>query len=218
MLAGLPDVTAHFGRFRVTEISLGDSAVGQFETEPMLAAARLLADARVKVIAWNGTSAGWMGFDADERLCAQIAQETGIPAASSVLGLNEAFRMSGVKRFGLVTPYIDEIQERIVANYAQAGFECVAERHLGERSNFAFAEIGEDRIAEMIREVAAAKPDAISVFCTNLRGAPLVAALEAETGIRIFDSVSTTIWSSLRLADVDPRRIEGWGRLFAEVG
>ena len=28
MLAGLPDVTAHFGRFRVTEISLAEQALG----------------------------------------------------------------------------------------------------------------------------------------------------------------------------------------------
>ena len=49
MLAGLPDVTAHFGRFRVTEISLRDDALEQFDMEPLLAAARLLADAKVEV-------------------------------------------------------------------------------------------------------------------------------------------------------------------------
>jgi maleate isomerase len=65
MLAGLPDVSAHLARFRVTEISLGQRALGQFELEPMLAAAELLADARVASICWNGTSAGWLGFESD---------------------------------------------------------------------------------------------------------------------------------------------------------
>ena len=46
MLSGLPEVSAHFGRFRVTEISLSSSALGQFSAEPMLEAADLLADAR----------------------------------------------------------------------------------------------------------------------------------------------------------------------------
>ena len=31
MLDGLPEVSAHFGRFRVTEISLGAGALGQFD-------------------------------------------------------------------------------------------------------------------------------------------------------------------------------------------
>lgn len=72
MLRDLPEVSAHFGRFRVTEISLRDQALGQFDPVPVLQAARLLADARVDVIAWNGTSAGWLGFDSDERLCESI--------------------------------------------------------------------------------------------------------------------------------------------------
>ena len=40
MLAGLPEVTAHFGRFRVTEISLNPQALGQFDNAPFLDAAR----------------------------------------------------------------------------------------------------------------------------------------------------------------------------------
>ena len=31
MVAGLPEVSAHFGRFRVTEIALSDQALGQFD-------------------------------------------------------------------------------------------------------------------------------------------------------------------------------------------
>ena len=69
----------------------------------------------------------------------------------------------------------------------------------------------------MVREVAKAKPQAITIFCTNLRGAPLVEALEAEIGIPIYDTIATVVWKSLKLAGVDPRRITGWGRLFREV-
>jgi maleate isomerase len=217
MLAGLPDVTAHFGRFPVREISLGEAALGQFESAPILAAARLLADARVGAIVWNGTSSGWLGFAADEALCRAIAAETGIPAGTSVLALNEVFALQGVQRFGLVTPYLGEIQERIVAHYAEAGFICAAERHLGDRGNFSFSEYGEELIASLIREVAAARPDAITVFCTNFRGAGVVEALEAETGIPIYDTVATGLWKAMKLAGADPGRVRGWGRLFREL-
>lgn len=217
MLAGVPDVTAHFGRFRVTEISLSPSAINQFDPEPLLAAAKLLADARVDVIAWNGTSAGWLGFDRDRALCAAIERETGIRATSSVLALDQIFRASGVTRYGLVTPYIDEIQENVIATFAREGYACTAERHLRDRGNFSFSEITSEQIAEMCRAVAAERPQAITIFCTNLRGAPLVPALERELGIPIYDTVATAVWGSLRTAGVNPKLVTGWGRLFAEI-
>lgn len=215
MLSGLPDVTAHFGRFRVTEISLTSGALSQFENGPMIAASDLLADARVGTICWNGTSAGWLGFDADERLCAEIEEETGIPACSSVLALNELFALTGVGRFGLVTPYLDGIQEKIVAVYAGAGFECVAERHLNDPGNYPFSEYAESTIERMVREVAEAKPEAITIFCTNFRGAAIAARMEAETGIPVYDTVSTGLWKAMQVAGADPARVKGWGSMFA---
>ena len=60
MVAGLPVVPVHFGRFRVTEISLRSHShshsLGQYDIDPIFEAARLLADAHVDVIAWNGAA------------------------------------------------------------------------------------------------------------------------------------------------------------------
>ncbi|HXZ93434.1 MAG TPA: aspartate/glutamate racemase family protein [Burkholderiales bacterium] len=217
MLAGLPEASAHFGRFKVTEIALSEQALGQFDDREILRAAELLSHARLHTIGWNGTSSGWLGFERDERLCERISAATGIPACTSVLALNEIFRATGVARFGLVTPYRDDVQARIVANYRRSGFECVAEQHLGLQDNFSFSEVSADRLRAMAREVARAKPQAITVFCTNLRAAPLVEELERELGIPVYDTIATVVWKSLRVAGVDTRRVQGWGRLFREV-
>lgn len=214
MLAGLDEVTAHFARFRVMEISLGDGALGQFDPAPILAAARLLADARVDVIAWNGTSSGWLGFDTDERLCDLITRETGIASTTAVLALNDVMRAAGHRRIALVTPYLHAVQERVVATYRAVGFDVVAERHLNDPGNFSFAEVSADQIAGMVRAVSETRPDCIITFCTNLRAAPLVDALERDVGVPIYDTVATALHGSLRLASIDPRRITGWGRLF----
>jgi maleate isomerase len=217
MLAGLPEVSAHFGRFRVTEIALSERALAQFDDEQILSAAALLADAKLDVIGWNGTSSGWLGFDADERLCRSITERTGIAACTSVLALNEIFTKTGVRRFGLVTPYRDDVQAKLVANYGGAGFECVGERHLNKQDNFSFSEVITDTIREMAREVARSKPEAITIFCTNLRGAPLAEELEAELGIPVYDTISTVVWKALRMSGIDTLRVKGWGSLFREV-
>ncbi|WP_050469525.1 maleate cis-trans isomerase family protein [Herbaspirillum chlorophenolicum] len=217
MIADIPEASAHFGRFRVTEIALSNQALAQFDDSEILRAAELLSHAKVGSIGWNGTSSGWLGFEADERLCRRITDATGIPACTSVLALNEIFDITGVKRFGLVTPYLDDVQAAIVKNYGSAGYECVSERHLRKQDNFSFSEVGADELRAMVREVAKDKPQAITIFCTNLRGAPLVEELEKETGIPIYDTISTVVWKSLRQAGADPSRIRGWGSLFRDV-
>lgn len=210
----LPAVSAHFQRFTVKEIGLSDQALKQFDTRPLVEAARLLNDAQMDVIAWNGTSAGWLGFQTDRDLCAEITRETGVAATTSVLALNEVLEQTGVKRLGLVTPYTADVQQHIIDNYRNLDIEVISERHLNDRGNFSFSEYGADVIANMVRAVAAEKPDAITIFCTNFRGAPLVAELEAELGIPIYDTVNVTVWKTLKIAGIDPSRIRGWGSLF----
>jgi len=215
MVAGVPGVTAHFSRFRVTEISMGDKSQNQFDERTILDAAKLLADAHVDVICWSGTSASWLGFERDRALCARITEVTGIPATTSVLALNDLLAAQGARTLGLVSPYVEDVQQRIVANYAALGIKCVAERHLDLTVNFSFAEVAPDTLRAMLREVAQQRPDAITVMCTNLHGAPLVDEMERELGIPIYDSVATVVWKALKIAGADARHVKGWGGLFA---
>jgi maleate isomerase len=218
MLRSVPEISVHFGRFRVTEISHRSGATDQFAQEPMLQAAGLLVDAHVNAICWNGTSACWLGLNRDRDFCSALSRATGVPATSSILALFEVLRRAGLQRVALVTPYTDRVQELIVETFAAEGLTVTDEQHLNLVENFAFGEVPARKIAEMIRAVAAKGPQAILVLCTNLRAAPLVAELEAEIGLPVLDSVATAIWGALRLTRVPPGRIRGWGRLFEDFG
>ena len=214
ILRKVPYVSVHFSRLPVTEISLADTALKQFELESYLSSAKLLADAMVHVIGWNGTSASWTGFVDDERLCEMISRKFGVAATTAVLAINELLVSFDAKRISFVTPYVDEIQLKINETYQDAGYECVAEHHFGEQVNYAFAEIGEDEITAAIRSVAQAEPDAIVIMCTNLGAAQLVDPLEKELNIPILDSVSAFTWKAAQICGIDTRNITGWGRLF----
>lgn len=214
MLASLPAVTAHFGRFKVTEIALTQSALRQFDDSEILRAAELLAHAKVDVIAWNGTSASWLGFDRDERLIERIKDATGIEARTCVLGYRDVLKRVGISRIGLVSPYTPDVQTRIASVWGANGLTITAERHANISDNFSFAEISEAEIEHMIRAVVADGCDAVAILCTNMRGAGLVYRLEAELGVPIYDSVAVTLWACLDRLGVPMAALRLWGRMF----
>jgi maleate isomerase len=215
MLSGLDEVTAHFARVRVKTVALDESATAQFDLELMLAAARPLADAEPAAIAWNGTSASWLGLEADERLCRSIAEATGIPTIATTTCLVRLLEAAGYTRIGLVTPYTEDVTARIVENLHEAGVEVVAERHLSMSDSFSYGGITGDTIERLIRDVAAGGPQVVVPLCTNLGAAPLADRLERELGVPIYDSVAATACGVLAAAGIDPARVQGWGRLFS---
>ncbi|MGJ8583483.1 MAG: maleate cis-trans isomerase family protein [Marinosulfonomonas sp.] len=208
------EASVHFGRFRVVEISMSEASQSQFELEPILEAADRLAETNPHLIAWNGTSASWLGLEKDRALCAAITERTGVPATSTILAYDALFRSMGVRRLGVVTPYIADIETRMIANYATQGIEVVDAARLDDKGNYSFATYPPAQVGAMIEQVAKAKPDAIAVVCTNFRGAAVAASIEDAIGIPVLDSVSVTAAHCLREVGLDPARVTGWGRVF----
>ena len=77
LLDGVAGITAHFQRLRVLSITLDGGSTGQFDPAPMVAAAEMLADAKVHAICWNGTSGSWLGLEADQRPDPRLAGNRG---------------------------------------------------------------------------------------------------------------------------------------------
>jgi maleate isomerase len=200
LLAGIPQVTAHFQRLRVLSITLEGGSTGQFDPAPMVAAAGMLADAKVHAICWNGTSGSWLGLDADRALCAAVTRATALPCTTATLALHDALRALGARRVGLVTPYLGSVQAAILANLRAEGFAPAAERHLEDPGNFSFAAHAPELVTRLAREVAAEGCDAIAIHCTNFRGLEAAREVRAETGIPVLDSVAVALWGALRAA------------------
>jgi maleate isomerase len=216
MLAGTPEITAHFSRFKVTEIALAPGALAQFDDSEILRAAELLAHAKVDVISWNGTSASWLGFERDRRLKARIEAATGIKASTCVLSLLDLLARLRATKQALVSPYTADVQAKIISTYAAAGITCPAERHLGIADNFTFGTVTEAEIRAMMTEVLASGPEVITILCTNMNGAGLAPEFEAGNDVVVLDSVAVTLWGCLIEAGIRPDVIKGWGRIFTD--
>jgi maleate isomerase len=214
LLAGVPTVSGHYARIGVR--GAVDPFPERYDMDGMLTAARLLADARPDVILWNGSKGGLIGIAHDRALVSAITAETGIAATTSTLALEAVLRDRGLSRIGLVTPYAEAYQARLIAGLGTWGLETVAESHLGLTDNLSYASVPLGTIAGQIDAVAAARPDAILTWCTNYAGALVAAEAEARTGIAVYDATTLPLWASLRMAGVETSPLAArWGSLFA---
>ena len=207
----------HFARVSVQRLALDAQSRGQFRLEPMLAAARLLGEAPLDVIAWNGTAGSWLGRDHDTAIVKAIEAETGVPATTTTLAMFEIYRRYGWTKIGVVCPYVDDVSAAIATEYGRCGLTVVASANLGLESNHDMGNVSAAAIRKQLVDVARAKPDCIAVICTNVSAIPLTAAFEAEFGIPIVDSIAATFVEVTRLAGVDAR-IAGFGQLLAGGG
>jgi maleate isomerase len=215
MLHGLAEVSAHFSRFRVVDVGL--DAVSQFDPAPIVAAASRLGDARVDANVWSGTSGAGQGLDADRRLCAAVTEATGAPATTSTLALLDALEVAGAHRVGLITPYPDDMHDTVASTLSRAGKRATvscSRNHPFSPSNWELSLLPPEELDRLVGEVAAESPDVITTFCTNLAAADRVRGWEKRFGVPVFDSTALAVWAALRLAGVDPARVDGWGQLF----
>jgi maleate isomerase len=195
----LVQATAHFARLAVHDVTLDAISRAQFDLDARMQAARLLCDSGVQAIVWGGTSASWLGVDHDLRFVDRLEAETGLAAGSAVLEIYRQLSEMGARRLGLVTPYTPDVADRIASHLDACGHEVAASILLGATLSRDFAAIGADTLARMIREAAAPGVDAVVIMCTNLRGAEVAEALQAEIGVTVIDSAIATFQAGQRL-------------------
>ncbi|WP_343079229.1 maleate cis-trans isomerase family protein [Ostreiculturibacter nitratireducens] len=124
-----------------------------------------------------------------------------------------AMRALGVRRIGIVSPYIASVAGPIRRAFEAGGFEVPETLSFGEEIEARVARID----PKSIREAALAigrKPGIEAVFlsCTNLRTLDVIDGLEAELGIPVVSSNQALAWHMARsseaaVADTAPGRL-----------
>ena len=208
-----PNVGLHFAR--VAMRGAVDPHPDGYDTEAMLRAAQLLADAEPDVILWAGSKGALVSIEKDEALCSAIKAKTGVEATTPTIALRELSKPE--RRVALVTPYTAPYQKRLMEGLGQLGISCAAERHAGVSDNLAYAEIAPEQIVRMAREAvrdSSAKPDFVLTWCTNFPVASVVEEIERELDISVVDATLLGVKQALSFLGVDPSPARSWGRLF----
>ena len=181
-------------------------------------AAAELASAEVDLILQAGTAAAFFrGIGYDLELINRIAATTGIRATTTLTAVVAALRELGARRLSVVTPYLSEIDAKLVAVLCGSGFEVVAIRGMGLKRSIDMGKVLPQTTYRFAREVSRKAPnaDATLISCGNLRSFEAIEPLETDTGLPVVTSNQAGLWQALRLVGVKDQ-LSGLGRLLKE--
>ena len=159
-----------------------------------LPAARDLGTARPDVVVFGCTSAGALrGNDYDAQLCEQISELTHAPVVSTIGAVRTAIEASGAASIGVITPYVDELNEAIKASIQDDGIPVAGITGLGITDNFQIAEVGPDEIvAFAVRALgplaAEGQIDLVFASCTNFGAMAVRPAIAERLGLPVVTS------------------------------
>jgi maleate isomerase len=186
---GLPGgTTLHTARMYLVETTPEGEAAMLDDHLP--GAIRDLATVRPDVVVFGCTSAGALRGKAYEaELVRRIAETTGAEAISVARAVGEAIKRRGGRRVGVITPYVESLNERIRDSLEADGIEVVGIRGLGIDDNFEIAAVEPERIAELAAEFfRSASVDMLFASCTNFRVLDARDRIEGRLGVPVVTS------------------------------
>ena len=189
-------------------LAIGDAAT-------VAAATRSVTIVEPAVVAYGCTSGSFVTGRAGEAALRDAMISAGARRAVTTSGaLVRAVEALGIGSLAVVTPYPDEVGDRLVAFLAEAGVEVTGSSNMGLTGRI--WEVPDDVTADLVRSTAKAGGDAVFVSCTNLPTYDVIASLEDELDRPVLTANQVTMWAALLEAGVGADEVDTGQRLFAD--
>jgi len=182
------DATLHTARMYLDEVTAEDEAVMLDEHLP--GALRDLATTRPDVVVFACTSAGTLRGNAYEKeLIRRIGERTQARAISVAAAVRRAIAARGARRIGVVTPYVEALNDSIKGSLEEDGFEVAGIRSMGITANVEIGAVEPARIAEFAAaNFRSADVELLFVSCTNFRALDAREQIEQDLGVPMVTS------------------------------
>jgi maleate isomerase len=180
--------TLHTARMRLEETT--PEAESAMLDEHLPISVRDVGSARPDVVVFGCTSAGALrGNDYEAHLIDRISRETGAPTVSVASAVRAAITAQGARRVGIVTPYIEALNDKIRESLEADGLEVVGIHGLGITENFTIADVEPARIAAFAAECfGSGGIDLLFASCTNFRAYDARDQIQQELGVPVVTS------------------------------
>jgi arylmalonate decarboxylase len=157
----------------------------------------------------------YRGAEVNRQLQAAVHDATKLPTTTMSSAVVNALRKTGVRRVGLATAYIDDLNVRLEAFLRDEGFD------IGAVKGLALTNVGtvKDTTPDTLTALAEAVFDmdrtveGILISCGGLLTLDIITQLESKLGVPVITSSPAGFWDVVRLSGKDATA-NGFGRLF----
>jgi maleate isomerase len=154
----------------------------------------------------------WDGLEGSMRLRERVEVRAGVKVAMGSDACQAALNRYGVRRLGVVTPYMPVGDDQVRRFLTDCGFEIVRLKGLCCASPVAIAHVSERELRDAIIEVDGPDVDAVLQVGTNLAMARLAGVAEFWLDKPVLAINTATYWWALRQNGIDDK-IENFGSL-----
>jgi maleate isomerase len=192
-----PGATLHTARMHLVQTTPeGEAAMLD---DHLSSAVADLASVRPDVVVFGCTSAGALRGNAYEaRLIASIGQQTHAEAISVAASVRRAIQARTRGRVGIVTPYVESLNDKIRDSLQADGIEVAGINGLAITDNFAIAEVEPERIRQFALDCFGDSDiDLLFASCTNFRAFDAREEIERALGVPVVTSNHAALEATL---------------------
>ncbi len=179
-------------------------------------AALLSPSLGVKSIAYGCTSGATI--IGEENVAALVQKpHPNMPVTNPITALIVALKLLNIKNIGLLTPYIAEVSQSMIALLNQNKITVKAFSSFEQSDDHVVASISEQSVKVAILDMDKEHGDKIEAYfasCTNLHSFRVIDEIEKITNKHMFSSNQVLIWHNMRLANYNYQP-QKFGKLFS---
>lgn len=213
-------VTNHFARIHIPNDPLeGDEdftrLIDNVRRELLFAVDRVMTCEPDHLIMGMSSETFWGGLEGSERLKERIAARAGVAVTMGSDAARQALQRLGVRRLGVVTPYMPVADAEVRRFLTDCGFAVVRLIGLKCASPVAIAHVSEHELRDAVLAVDGPEVEAVIQVGTNLAMARLAGLAEFWLGKPVVAINTATYWRALRSNGIADR-IDGFGALLRD--
>lgn len=167
-----------------------------------------------------GCTSGTVANGADKIEFAVQQGQPGVPVTNPMTAVLAAFEALNARRVSILTPYIDELNQEMLAYFRGQGkrqgkgqdIDVINIVGLGFESDIDVTRIPAQDIYRLALEVFDREADALFLSCTALRASSLISKIEDAIGKPVVTSNQALVWHCLKLINYS-EKVSGFGCL-----
>lgn len=147
----------------------------------------------IDVLAYGCTAAGFiLGPAGDREMATQLEHATQAPVITTAGAMMVALAAHGARRISLLTPYTDDVNQRLRAFLASGGIEVVHFHTFEAADTAALARITEQQVEAAAWALCQDDVDALFIACSQLPTLAVVQRLERRWNKPVLSSIQVT--------------------------